>query len=115
MCIRDRRTTGGAEAAFASIDYSETTPLVFVGESLPFAAFKFENLRDEPAALKPAGAVKALQCPACGGAITLHDKAVQSVACPSCLTVLEPDNQSLRIPVSYTHLDVYKRQRQCHR
>ncbi len=38
-----------AAAAFASIDYSETPPLFFVGESLPFAAFQFANLRDEPA------------------------------------------------------------------
>ena len=93
----DLRTTGEAEAAFASIDYSETPPLFFVGESLPFATFKFANLRGEAATAKPAGKVKALQCPSCGGAITLHDKAVQSVACPSCLSVLEPDNESLRV------------------
>ena len=92
----DLRSTDESGAAFASIDYSETPPLFFVGESLPFAAFRFAKLRDE-AEQKPAGAVKALQCPKCGGAITLHDKAVQSVACPSCLSVLEPDNQSLRI------------------
>ena len=94
--LADLRTTGGAEAAFASIDYSETPPLFFVGESLPFTAFHFANLRGEQAA-KPAGVVKALQCPACGGAIGIHDKAVQSVACPSCLSVLEPANESLRI------------------
>ncbi|MDP2825555.1 MAG: DUF4178 domain-containing protein [Sulfuritalea sp.] len=93
----DLRTTDEAEAAFASIDYSETPPLFFVGESLPFAAFRFANLRDDQAAAKPAGVVKALQCPACGGAIAIHDKAVQSVACPSCLTILEPANESLRI------------------
>jgi ribosomal protein S27E len=93
----DLRTTDNGEGAFASIDYSEAPPLFFVGESLPFATFKFANLRGETAAAKPAGKVKALQCPSCGGAITLHDKAVQSVACPSCLSVLEPDNESLRI------------------
>jgi ribosomal protein S27E len=81
---------------FASIDYSETPPLVFLGESLPFASFHFANLRGDAGA-KPAGVVKALQCPACGGSIGIHDKAVQSVACPSCLTVLEPANESLRI------------------
>ena len=94
--LADLRTTDESGAAFASIDYSETPPLFFLGESLPFAAFKFANLRDARAG-KPAGVVKALQCPHCGGAITLHDKAVQSVACPSCLTVLEPDNENLRI------------------
>lgn len=95
--LADLRTTDEAAAAFASIDYSETPPLFFVGESLPFAAFKFANLRSDQAAGKPAGVVKALQCPACGGAITLHDKAVQSVACPSCLSVLDAGNDSLRI------------------
>jgi len=93
----DLRATDDGEAAFASIDYSETPPLFFVGESLSFDSFKFSNLRGEAAAAKPAGKLKALQCPSCGGAITLHDKAVQSVACPSCLTVLEPANESLRI------------------
>lgn len=95
--LADLRTTDEAAAAFASIDYSETPPLFFVGESLPFAAFRFANLRSDQAAGKPAGVVKALQCPSCGAAITLHDKAVQSVACPSCLSVLEADNESLRI------------------
>ena len=81
---------------FASIDYSETPPLVFVGESLPFASFGFANLRGE-AATKAAGVVRALNCPRCGSAIGIHDKAVQSVACPSCLTVLEHDNASLKV------------------
>jgi hypothetical protein len=92
----DLRTTGDALPAFASIDYSETPPLFFVGESLPFASFGFANLRGEQAA-KAAGVVRALQCPACGGAIGIHDKAVQSVACPSCLSVLDAADESLRI------------------
>jgi ribosomal protein S27E len=93
----DLRSVGDGAAAFASIDYSETPPLFFLGESLPFASFRFTGLRDEATPAKLAGNVRALQCPSCGGAITLHDKAVQSVACPSCLCVLEPDNESLRI------------------
>lgn len=83
--------------AFASIDYSETPPLFFVGRSQAFASFNFVNLREGPAAAKPAGPVKSLQCPSCGGAISLHDKAVQSVACPACLTILDAENESLRI------------------
>lgn len=84
------------DTGFASIDYSETPPLVFVGESLPFASFGFTNLRGEAAA-KPAGVVKSLQCPRCASAVGIHDPAVQSVACPSCLTVLAPDNEGLRV------------------
>jgi ribosomal protein S27E len=93
--LADLRTTDEAGSAFASIDYSETPPLFFVGASLPFESFAFANLRGAEMA-KVAG-VKALQCPRCGSAITLHDKAVQSVACQSCLTVLEPADDSLRI------------------
>ncbi len=93
----DLRAAGDGDAAFASIDYSETPPLVFIGESLPFADFGFANLRDGQDAGKPAGIVKALQCPSCGGAIAVHDAAVQSVACPSCLSVLATDNENLSI------------------
>ncbi|MCF8177795.1 MAG: DUF4178 domain-containing protein [Sulfuritalea sp.] len=95
--LADLRTTDESKSAFASIDYSETPPLVFIGESLPFAALHFANLRGETESKKPAGEVRLLACPACGGAISLHDKAVQSVACPSCLSVLAPANESLTI------------------
>lgn len=97
--LRAMAPLSGAKAAavFASIDYSETPPLFFLGESLPFAALKFANLRAAAATDKPAGEVRALQCPACGGPISLHDKAVQSVACPACLSVLDAENASLKI------------------
>lgn len=91
----DLRAADGSQG-FASIDYSETPPLFFVGESLPFKGFRFTNLRGEQ---KPrsAGKLKALDCPKCGSAITLHDTAIQSVACPSCLTVLEAAGDTLAI------------------
>ncbi|MBK9625279.1 MAG: DUF4178 domain-containing protein [Rhodocyclaceae bacterium] len=91
--------TGGAgkSNAFASIDYSETPPLFFVGESMPFAALKFNNLRDTAVIPRAPGEVLALQCPACGGPISLHDNAVKSVACQSCLSVLSAENSSLKI------------------
>lgn len=94
--LADLRATDGSNS-FATIDYSETPPLFFVGQSLPFAKFNFANLRDGPAAAKPAGPVKSLQCPSCGGPIELHDKAVLSVACPSCLAVLDAENESLKV------------------
>ena len=83
-------------AAFATLDYSESPPLLFVGEVLPFDSFRFTQLR-AGAAEKSAGPVSALHCPQCGGAIEIHDKTIQSVACPSCLTVLAPENAGLKI------------------
>lgn len=91
----DLRTTDDS-GGFASIDYSESPPLCFVGEVLPFEALRLSNLRDEAT---PARKVKAqaLSCPSCGGAITLHDEAIRGVACPSCLTVLKADDGRLAI------------------
>ena len=92
----DLRATDDS-GAFASIDYSELPPLLFVGESLSFGKLKFANLRGGEAAVKSAGEVRALQCPSCGGPIYLHDTAIQSVACPSCLNVLEPAHKGLKV------------------
>ena len=93
----DLRARDGAAADFATIDYSDAPPLFFVGRSLPFAGFGFTQLREGEPADRLAGSVAALQCPACGGPIAIHDKAVLSVACPSCLTVLDAQDPKLRV------------------
>jgi ribosomal protein S27E len=92
----DLRTTDG-QPGFASIDFSETPPLLFVGSAQPFDTFNFAKLRGNSAPAQSAGPVRALACPKCGSAITLHDPAIQSVACPACLTVLAPENDGLAI------------------
>lgn len=85
---------------FASIDYSETPPLVFVGMPVKFAALKFANLRDKRDAAAggaPNIQAKAFQCPSCGAPISLHSGAIETVACMGCGTVLDIENEQLNV------------------
>jgi hypothetical protein len=85
---------------FASIDYSETPPLVFVGAPVKFASLKLTNLRDIRDAASggtPNIQAKAFQCPSCGAPIQLHSGAIETVACLGCGTVLDIENEQLKI------------------
>jgi hypothetical protein len=87
---------------FANIDYSETPPLVFVGAPVKFASLKLTNLRDKRDAAAggtPNIEAKAFQCPSCGAPISLHSGAIETVACMGCGTVLDIENEQLKIIV----------------
>lgn len=80
---------------FATIDYSETPPLVFMGQSVAFGDLALTGLREQRDAKlggEPRGKAKALDCPQCGAPIQLHSDAILTVACPSCGTVVDTDD-----------------------
>jgi hypothetical protein len=76
------------EGRLATIDYSETPPLLFAGEVVPFGALEFKNLRDPRQ--KSAEGTRTLNCPNCGGTVTLQlpGESVNAV-CQYCQSVLE--------------------------
>ncbi len=85
---------------FATLDYSETPPLVFVGKPMPFAQLHLANLREKRGAA--AGGVpnieaQAFQCPSCGAPIQLHSGAIETVACMGCGTILDIQNEQLKV------------------
>ena len=60
---------------FATLDYSETPPLVFVGEQVRFDDLKLTRLRAVmPVGWEPDAGIQAqsFQCPGCGGALTIR-------------------------------------------
>lgn len=79
----------GQGTRFATIDYSEAVPHIYVGEKLPFDVFGFTNLRD----LSQVGFVKkrakAFKCAGCGAPIEKHLTTTEVVACSSCGTVTD--------------------------
>ncbi len=79
----------GQGTRFATIDYSESVPHIYVGEKLPFDVFGFTNLRDQ----SQVGFVKkrAIQfkCTGCGASIEKHLTTTEVVACGSCGTVTD--------------------------
>jgi ribosomal protein L37AE/L43A len=90
----DLRGEGGA---FATIDYSESPPLLFAGAELPFESFRFQDLRDARA---PGGATAqafAFQCPGCGAPLTKRVKTTEAVACASCGAVVDVANPGFEI------------------
>ncbi|HEY0035468.1 MAG TPA: DUF4178 domain-containing protein [Longimicrobium sp.] len=72
----------------ATIDYSETPPLLFAGEVVPFGALEFRNLRDPRQ--KTVEGTRTLNCPNCGGTVTLQrpGESVNAV-CQYCQSVLD--------------------------
>lgn len=84
---------------FATIDYSDTEPALYVGEYVTFESLRLKNLRDESAGAGPAVAgVKGLNCPQCGAAIELRSgQLAQTVACPSCTAILDARDPNLAV------------------
>lgn len=85
--VADLRGEGNA---FATLDYSEDPPHVYLGERLPFDAFGFTGLRDANA---PGGFARgralAFKCGGCGAPVEKHLATTEVVACASCGTVTD--------------------------
>jgi hypothetical protein len=89
----------GADNGFATIDYSEKPPLLFVGEYVDYDDLHLTNLRDDAYGGGPrATNVKGLNCPQCGAPIELRTGALAlSVACPACAAILDARDPNLAV------------------
>jgi hypothetical protein len=89
----------GDQASFATIDYSEENPLVFVGEYVEFDDLRLSNLREfESWSNKASPRARSFQCVQCGGAVTQRALLqTTTVVCPSCGTVIDVSDENLRI------------------
>lgn len=87
---------------FASIDYSEQVPLLFLGASVDFADLHFTNLRD--ASQVGVGKIKlnAIQCPSCASTIEIHAPGILRVTCGSCHALLDKDNENVKVLKKFT-------------
>jgi predicted RNA-binding Zn-ribbon protein involved in translation (DUF1610 family) len=86
---------------FATIDYSDTSPLLYVGEYVAFEDLRLTNLRDDSVA-GAGGAtakdVRGLNCPQCGAPIELRTgQLAQTVACPACTAILDARDPNLAV------------------
>lgn len=79
----------GEGARFATIDYSEKVPHIYVGEKLPFDTFKFSSLRDPEQVGFTKGTARAFKCAGCGAPIERRLTTTEVVACDSCGTVTD--------------------------
>jgi hypothetical protein len=79
----------GEGASFATIDYSEEPPHIYVGEKLPFDTFGFSGLRDPEQVGFTQGTALAFKCAGCGAPIEKRIATTEVVACNSCGSVTD--------------------------
>lgn len=86
----------GPGGAFATLDYSEDPPLLFMGRYVSFPELDLRNLRDAEE-LRVEGA-DALKCPNCGGTVTIRlpGETVNAV-CQYCQSVLNARSPRLAV------------------
>lgn len=85
---------------FLTIDYSETPPLVFVGQPTKFDDLKLANLREQrdlAAGGAPTVQARAFNCPHCASPLTIHSAAIESVVCDSCGSTIGIDNENVQL------------------
>ena len=85
-----------ADGHFATLDYSEAPPLLFIGAFVAFDDLELKDLR--PVERGPEAKTAGFNCRNCGAAIEL--KAVtltKSVACTSCAAIQSPDDPNILI------------------
>lgn len=81
---------------FATIDYSESPPLVFVGVFVEFDELALANLRPQPTG--PEAKSLGFNCRNCGAAIELRaGPLTKTVACSSCGAIHDPSDPALLI------------------
>ncbi len=88
------------ERNFASIDYSETPPLLFIGEQVELGALRMTGLRERETAAGKAR-TKAFNCPSCAAPLEIRAKGTESVACGSCGSVIDVANDNFTILSRY--------------
>jgi hypothetical protein len=90
-----------SERRFASIDYSEKPPRVYVGEAVTLDALI--DPADPagsvpPEFLQPAEAqARHFQCTNCGAPLSVRSAAIHAVGCEHCGAVVDPDSPELAI------------------
>ncbi len=77
------------KANFATLDYSETPPLLFVGEAVAFASLQLSNLRVGMPIPSHTVAAKVFRCPDCGAPMQARSKEILAVGCASCGAVVD--------------------------
>ena len=96
--VVDLQASGGI---FATLDYSETPPLAFVGEQTRFDDLQLTQLRQAlPVGWQPDAGIRAqsFQCPGCAASLTIRAKGhTETLACGTCGAIIDITDENFRI------------------
>ena len=82
---------------FATLDYSETPPMLFVGQAVDFKVLRMANLRDGMVELTAPVQAQVFRCPSCGAPMQARSKDILAVGCGSCGAVVDTANQNYKL------------------
>ena len=85
------------ERAFATLDYSETPPLLFLGEAVDFDALRMNNLREGMAIPTQQVSAQVFRCPACGSPMQARSAEILAVGCASCGAVVDTSDHNYQL------------------
>jgi hypothetical protein len=86
------------EGLFATLDFSDGAPVLYVGESLDFKDFQFQNLANtEYGVQQEKVRAREFKCLGCGAPLTRRSKDIKTVACGSCGTVVDTAADTYKI------------------
>lgn len=93
----DLRNGANSGANFATLDYSETPPLFFVGEPVEFRSLKMSNLREGMAIPTATVVAQVFRCPSCGAPMQARSKDILAVGCATCGAVIDAADPNHRV------------------
>lgn len=82
---------------FASLDYSETPPLLFIGSPVSLKSLKLANLREGMAVPEINVQAQVFRCPSCGAPMSARSKEILAVGCAACGTVVDTGSTNYQI------------------
>ncbi len=82
---------------FATLDYSETPPLLFVGGPVPVKSLKLSNLRQGMPLPTHTVEAQVFRCPGCGAPMQARSKDILAVGCGSCGAVVDAADANHKI------------------
>ncbi|BCB27245.1 hypothetical protein SKTS_21310 [Sulfurimicrobium lacus] len=85
---------------FATLDYSDAEPMLFVGEEVQFPALKMTGLRARESAAGKAQ-IKTFNCPSCGAPQEIRAQGSAALACGSCGAVIDIADKNHKILSEY--------------
>jgi hypothetical protein len=94
--LSDYADLSGKDGVFATIDYSDSPPMVFFGSEVSLADIGFADKRSAEREAREVS-TKGMSCPNCGGALELKapDKS-ERVTCPFCNSLLDVNQGNLK-------------------
>ncbi|NJD25998.1 MAG: DUF4178 domain-containing protein [Betaproteobacteria bacterium] len=85
------------QKAFATLDYSEVPPLLFVGRAVEFGTLNMANLRDGMMAPAREVTAQVFRCPSCGAPMQARSADILAVGCSSCGTVVDTADRNYQV------------------